>query len=75
MITINLPKTIRNGDDVVILARRDYERLVRGQDVPSKRQATALDRDLGEAIAEYQVGKAIGPFDNVRDLMRSLRSR
>lgn len=60
---------------MVLIPRREYERLLGGQEKSNKRRLTQLDRDLAKSIAEYRVGKSIGPFDNVKDLMRSLRSR
>jgi len=58
-----LKNLIKSGD-FVILPRKKYELLLRSE----------LDRDLARAIREVREGKVIGPFDNVKDLMKSLNS-
>ena len=38
----------------------------------SHRKISALERGLGKSLEELKQGKAIGPFSNAKDLMRSL---
>lgn len=89
MNTLTIPKSLINNDDLVVLPRRDYEALLRTQNNPItiKRSASfkikkeqekfyeKLDKDLTEAIREVRQGKVVGPFNNVKDLMKSLNSR
>lgn len=74
MTTITIPRDLIKKDDLVIIPRKEYEGLLRAAG-RKKRVYTQLDKDLDEAIAEYKAGKYFGPFDNVRDLMKSLKSK
>ncbi len=88
MTTITIPKNLIKNDDLVILPRKFYESLLRSQNIPIvvKRSASfkikkgqekfynKLDKDLTQALREAKQGKTVGPFDNVKDLMKSLNS-
>ncbi|MBI2100769.1 MAG: hypothetical protein HYT47_02015 [Candidatus Vogelbacteria bacterium] len=78
METLTIPKKLAKKGDLVLIPRRDYERLLAGSNnfssvVKPKRRLSELDKRLGEALEEVRQGKVYGPFDNVNDLMRSLR--
>lgn len=76
MPAITIPKNFIKKDDLVIIPRKEYEELLRAAAEKKKRaHATQLDKDLDESIAEYRAGKYFGPFDNARDLMKSLKSK
>ncbi len=69
MVTITIPKKLIKNDDLVIVPRKEYEKILR---VAKKQGYTRLDRDLDEAIKEFHQGKVIGPFNSVKDLKKSL---
>ena len=69
MVTITIPKKLMKNDDLVIIPRKEYERILH---VAKKRGYTQLVQDLDEAIAEYKDGKVLGPFNSVKTLKDSL---
>jgi len=56
------------NDDLVILPRREYEKLLS----VSRKSMSQLDSDLEEAIKEVRNGKAIGPFSSIKELKKAL---
>ena len=72
MATITIPQKLIKNDDLIIIPRKEYEKLFR---VFKKKTYTQLDRNLDEAILEVKQGKIIGPFTNTKDLIKSLRAR
>ncbi len=89
MNTLTIPRNLIKNDDLIVLPRREYEKLLHaknGNHVVIKRSASfkikkgqekfsnKLDKDLTQALREVREGKVIGPFDNVKDLMKSLNS-
>lgn len=40
-----------------------------------KKTSTKLDKDLAEALREVKQGKLIGPFEDAKDLIKSLNSK
>lgn len=72
MATITIPEKLIRGKNLILVPRKEYEGLLR---MASKKGYTDLDKELDRAIAEYQAGKFSGPFDNVKSLMKSLRSK
>ena len=71
MATITIPKKLIKNDDLIVIPRRDYEKLLR---FLKKRVYTSFDRDLDEAIAEVKAGEIIGPFKNAKELIKFLGS-
>ena len=88
MTTMTIPKSLIKNDDLIVLPRKLYESLLRAQNnnIVVKRSASfkikkgqekfynKLDKDLTQTLREVKQGKVIGPFDNVKDLMKSLNS-
>lgn len=89
MNTLTIPKSLIKNDDLVVLPRREYEKLLRTQNHNNtviKRSASfkikkgqekfydELDKDLTRIVREVRQGKVVGPFDNVKELMKSLNS-
>lgn len=70
MATITISKKLIPRDDLVIISRREYEKLSR---IVKKKEHTQLDKELDEAIKEYRAGKTVGPFRSVTALKRSLK--
>jgi len=70
---ITIPRKIVQKGDLVLVPKKEYDTLVRiKEDAEEKR---ALDAELAIALEEVRQGKTIGPFNNVRDLMKALRTR
>jgi hypothetical protein len=67
MTTITIPKKLAKEDDLVVVPKKKYERLLR-----IARQSSELNRDLIDALREVKSGKVIGPFSSVRELKASL---
>lgn len=75
MTTLTISKKLIQKGDLVIISRKEYEKLLRAYKKPNKTFKEQLNKDLNEAITEYRSGKFYGPFDNAKDLMKSLKSR
>ncbi len=71
MATITIPQKLIKNDDLIIIPRKEYEKLFR---VSKKQKYTQLDQDLDEAITEYKAGKFFGPFNNARQGVEFLKS-
>ena len=88
MATITIPKNLIRNDDLIVLPRREYEKLLAGRiakkeirvkrspffRVPKKHEKfyEKLDKDLTKAARECEEGKCYGPFETVEELKRSL---
>ncbi len=72
MATITIPQKLIKNDDLIIIPRKEYEKLFRAS---KKQKYTQLDQNLDEAIAEYKAGKFFGPFTNTKDLIKSLQTK
>lgn len=75
MTTLTIPKKLTQKGDLIIIPRKEYEGLLRSYKKPKKAFNERLDEDLNKAIQEYRTGKFYGPFNNAKDLMKSLRSK
>lgn len=60
MTTITIPSRVTKGEELVVIPRKEYEKL------------TNLDKDLEQALKEVVERKAIGPFRSVKELKKSL---
>ena len=74
MVTLTIPKQLTKTGELIIIPRKEYEWLLRAIKKPVKQTRTQLDKDLGKSLAEYKAGKFSGPFNNVKDLMASLKN-
>ena len=75
MRTITVPDNLIQEKDLVLIPRRDYERLLFNSEIIAKKpkQLSELDKRLNKALEEVRRGEVYGPFDNVVELRRSLR--
>lgn len=71
MATITIPQKLIKNDDLIIIPRKEYEKLFR---IFKKKTYTQLDRNLDEAIAEYKAGKFFGPFKTAEQGIKFLKS-
>ncbi|MGB2762731.1 MAG: hypothetical protein WBC21_04360 [Minisyncoccales bacterium] len=70
MTTITIPKRITKGEELVIIPRKDYERL---SDFRKKiKKIKPLDKDIEQSLKEVKAGKTIGPFETVDEMVKSL---
>lgn len=71
MATLTIPRTMARNDDLVVLPRRDYEKLKANQ-VPVRyltgRAAVRLDRRVTEALRARRAGKT-RRINSLADLM------
>ena len=66
-----IPKRQHQNDDLGILPRKEYEKLLRRA---IKQEAPKLDKDLKQALEEVKQGKMSEPFESVDKLMNSLQA-
>jgi len=70
MATITIPKKITKGEELVIIPRKDYERLFDFREKIKK--AKTVDKDIEQSLREVKTGKTIGPFRTVDEMIKSL---
>ena len=70
MTTITIPKNLIREKDLILIPRRDYERLL---DLKEKVKKTKiLDRDLEKSLKEAKSRRTSGPFKTISGLIKSL---
>lgn len=70
MVTITIPKKITNGKELVIVPKKDWEKIL--ELAKRKVHQLQLEKGLDKALEEVKKGKLIGPFEKVNDLIKSL---
>lgn len=68
MNTITIPKNLIKNDDLVILPRKEYERLLAAKLIPEFQPATAEKKDLARA----RKNRIQGNFLTINELKRKL---
>jgi len=64
MATLTIPKKITKGEELVVIPRKEYEKLL---------FKIELDRDLEKALEEVKQGKLIGSFRSAKEALVSLK--
>lgn len=87
MNTITIPRKLIKEKELVIIPRREYEKLLIGQTakqekikrsasfrVPKKHERfyEKLDQELTECLKDYENGSVIGSFSSVKEIRQSL---
>jgi len=72
MITITIPKKITKGEELVVIPRKEYERVLRIFK-KEKKTRTQLDRDLEKALEDVKAGRLFGPFKNVKEFKNAIK--
>ena len=88
-ITITIPKTLIKEKELVIIPRKEYEKLLAGQTVkqeikvrrsasflvPKKHERfyEKLDQELTECLKDRENRDSVGPFFSIKELKRSLK--
>ena len=72
MTTLTIPKEMTRKGDLVIIPRREYEKIL---DLGKRKvqPISELDKGLEEALKEVKEGKTIGPFETVEEMIKSLK--
>lgn len=63
---VTIPQKIAKKGDLILIPKEEYDALVRGQ------KTFIRDADIDTALEEIRQRKAVGPFDTVNGLMKSL---
>ena len=66
---LTIPRKLTAQGDLVVLPRSEYEKLL-----SVIKKDKLLDSGLKQALKEVRAGRVIGPFNNAKDLMKSLFS-
>lgn len=89
MNTITAPRTIKKGEEFVVIPRKEYEEFLRvrktnGKDivvkhsfkVPKRHEKfyEALDKELTEALRKVRVGNVVGPFYSAEESVKFLEN-
>lgn len=64
MAIITIPKQITKGEELVVIPRKIYERLL---------FKVELDRDLKKALEDVKKGRLIGPFSTAKEAIAALK--
>lgn len=67
MSPITLPKPVKENKKLVVLTRKQYERLL-----AAYRWQAELDANLDQSIEQVKRGKLFGPFNSGEELLNSL---
>ena len=71
MVTITIPKKITNGKELIIVPKKDWEKLLKI--VKRKIYQAELEKGLKEALEEVKRGRVIGPFSTAKEAITALK--
>jgi len=75
METLTISKKLASQGDLVLIPRRDYERLVSDSSKETVKRDSRIDRELALALGDVKKGKMYGPFSTAAEGIAFLRSR
>ena len=75
MTTLTISKKITKGEELVIIPRRDYDRLLSDLTRGFVHRNPKIDRALAISMREFKKGKTEGPFNNTGDFMAFLSKK
>lgn len=70
MTILTIPRKLSGKGELILVPRRDYERLLKA--LKGQIFTNRLERDLEAAIQEINRSKVFGPFSSARELKQSL---
>jgi len=70
MATITIPKKVTNGRELIILPKKEWERLRKIAEM--KISQIELEKGLKKALEEFKAGKISKSFNKGRDLIKDL---
>lgn len=76
---INIPKEIAKKGDLVLIPRKEYERLLEISKIIPKDQLWFWTKEWQkrekEVEEDIKAGRILGPFSSGKELLRSLKSK
>jgi len=73
MVTITIPKKITDGKELIVVPKKDWEKL--WKIAKGKIYQFELEKGLKKALKEVKAGKTIGPFSKADDLIKALKKK
>jgi len=73
MATITIPKKFANGKELIIVPKKDWEKLLKIAKM--KISQAKLEKGLKEALREVKTGRIRGPFERGVDLIKDLEKK
>ena len=70
MVTITIPKKMTNGKELIIVPKRDWEKLKKIAKM--KVFQRELEKGLREALEDVKAGRLLGPFETVKEFKKSV---
>ena len=70
---ITIPRSITQKGELVVIPRKEYERFLRFKVNGGAQRSKKSDPHIRKSLQELRQGRAIGPFKNAQDLLKSLR--
>ena len=67
MTTLTIPRQLSMKGDLIVMPRREYEKLLE-----LEKKCNEIDRDLDEAVLQVKQRKTFGPFSSAKALKKSL---
>ncbi len=74
MAVVTIPKELSKKGDLVVIPRKEYEEYLRFKTNNIQQTSKKCDHGFKKSLEELRQGKTIGPFNNAKDLMKSLRA-
>jgi len=71
MVTITVPKKITNRKELIIVPKKDWERLQKIAKM--KISQLELEKGLKEALKDVKAGRLLGPFETVKEFKKAIR--
>jgi len=71
MVTITIPKKITNRKELIIVPKKDWERLQKIAKM--KISQLELEKGLKEALKDVKAGRLLGPFETVKEFKKAIR--
>lgn len=72
MNILAIPKEITKGEELVVIPRKMYERLLSVLKKKSQ-PSTSLNKGLQEALEDVEVGRLLGPFTSLSAGLKALK--
>ena len=70
MKTITIPKELGKRDDLVVVPRKEYEKLVKVNEFHE-----AWDKSLQEGLIDSEQGRKYGTFKTAKETMQAFRNK
>jgi len=70
MVTITIPKKITNRKGLIVVPKRDWERLQKIAKM--KISQLELEKGLKEALKDVKAGRLLGPFETIKEFKKAI---